>query len=182
MTPKPTGSIGNTKSKGSKSETLTTMPTGTIGSTESKGGKSSDQTIKPTGSIGSTKAKGSKSEPTMPTASNGSTKSKGSKSTVQTPMPTGSIGNIFMTISSEIDVSNVFITPGQQITRRLLIAEGDFQTLMEKTVREVVKGSLNANQNLTSVITTDTKQYVNGTVAGTTAVSQLLLEEKCMIK
>ena len=78
-----------------------------------------------------------------------------------------------MTLSSSIDVSNVSITSGQR-TRRKLITEGEFKSVMDETIREVVKSSLNVNQTLTSVITTDIKQYVNGTVPGTTAVSQLV--------
>ena len=83
-----------------------------------------------------------------------------------------------MTLSSSIDVSNVSITSGQR-TRRKLITEGEFKSVMDETIRDVVKGSLNVNQTLTSVITTDIKQYVIGTVPGTTAVSQLVFEEKC---
>ena len=91
-----------------------------------------------------------------------------------------------MTISANISVSNVTVAnvtvagQGRRIRRQLVVTNNVISTIMSKTIQDVVKSSLNANQSLLVVNITAIKSFfVNGSLAGTTVDSEFLLTEQC---
>ena len=95
-----------------------------------------------------------------------------------TSTPTPPPGRIFMTIGANFNVSDVFVEKRRR--RQLVVTEEDITTVMKNTIRDVVKRSLNSNQSLVTINVTGINEFSrNGSPAGTTIDSQLLLMENC---
>ena len=99
-----------------------------------------------------------------------------------TPTPTDSKASpvkILMNISAIFNISNITVVKGQR--RQLDVTITDLTTIMETTVQDVVRSSLNADQSLIAVNVTGIDDVsLNGSLAGTTTIySQVSLTENC---
>jgi hypothetical protein len=80
------------------------------------------------------------------------------------PTPTdskASPGKIFMNISANFNISNINVVKGRR--RQLAVTTTDLTTIMETTIQDVVRRSLNADQSLIAVnITEIDDSSING--------------------
>jgi len=92
--------------------------------------------------------------------------------------PVAPQGKIFMTISAIFNISNITVVKGR---RQLDVTRTVLTTIMEATIQDVVRSSLNADQSLILVeITSIDDVSINGSPAGTTTIySQVSLTENC---
>ena len=117
-------------------------------------------------------------QPQLRTKKPKSSKSKPTSAPTAPSDPVASPGKIFITISANFTVRN--ITVEQRRRRQLAVTVQDITTIMEETIYDVVRSSLNADQSIITVnITGIDDVYINGSPAGTTIYSQFILTENC---